>query len=59
MDDENIQVCSKFYFGTLDITFSKTETALKKGSKCTSGLTGTDQNGKHANIPNKLALQIP
>ena len=55
VNDENIQVCSKFYFDTLDITFTKTESALQKGSKYTSGLTGTDQRGKHANRPNKVS----
>ena len=54
VNDESIQVCSKFYFDTLDITFRKTEWALQKGSKYTSGLTGTDQRGKHFNRPNKV-----
>ena len=55
VNDESIQVCSKFYFDTLDISFTKTECALEKGKQYTSGLSGTDQRGKHANRPNKVS----
>ena len=55
VNDDNVKVCSKFYMDTLDITFSKTETALQKGRKYTSKLTGNDDRGKHTNRPNKVS----
>lgn len=44
-----------FYFDTLDITYTKTEYALKKSKNCTSGLSGLDNRGKHDKRVNKIS----
>ena len=55
VNDESIQICSKFYVDFLDISLSRTEWALEKSKQYTSGLSGTDQRGKHAKRPNKIS----